>query len=212
VDLRRREVLAQAPELLGVLAAAHVGVVPVAEALVAGVGEHPLGLSRQSLVLEVERALERLGLEPACELVLVGRERALDRVAQHRQHAHVGQVLRHPRGSAGVEHVVAARLEGDRLTGNGPAPTPQAAGRREVPLVPREVAVVVDVEVVDTLVEVRRVDQRVRHQRAVERRGAGALGADQDERRELPPGRCDRADLDRHLPAHHLEAVRHGGA
>ena len=107
-------------QLLGVLAAAKIRVVPVADALVAGVGEHPLGLSCQPLVLEVEGALERLGLEAARQLVLVRRERALDRVAQHRHDAHVRQVLRDPLRGAGVEHVVAARLEGDRLTGDRP--------------------------------------------------------------------------------------------
>ena len=154
MDLVRREVLAQPEQLLGVLAAAQVGVVAVAEALVAGVGEHPLRLALQPLVLELEGALERLGLEAAGQLVLVGRVGPLDRVAKHRQDPHVRKVARHPLGGAGVEHVVAAGLEGDRPARTGQAALAQGRRGREVALVPREVPVVVDVEVVDALVVV----------------------------------------------------------
>ena len=121
VDPVRGVVATHAGELLGVLAAVQVAVVPVAEAAVPVVGEHPVALAVQPLVLEVERPLERLGLEPARELVLVGREGPLDGVAQHRQDAYLGQVPRHPLGRTRVEQVVAAGLERDRLARDGPA-------------------------------------------------------------------------------------------
>ena len=59
----------------------------MARLVVGRVGEHPLPLAVQPPRLELERALERLGvLEPARVLLLVVRVGPLDRVAQHRDH------------------------------------------------------------------------------------------------------------------------------
>ena len=75
----------------GVLAAAPVGVVSVVEALVAGLGRHPLDLAVQPGVLELEGPPERvLPLEAPRQLVLVGRVGALHRVAHHRDDPHLG--------------------------------------------------------------------------------------------------------------------------
>ena len=88
-------------QLLGVVAAAPVGLVPVGEALVGGVGAHPLDLTHEPLVLQVEGRSNVLPLEAPRALVLLGRVGALDRVAQHRDELDVGQALAIRSGAIG---------------------------------------------------------------------------------------------------------------
>src|SRR5437588_4849686 len=98
----------QSGELLAVLAALAVGVVLMAQARVARVSDNAFGLSVESLVLELERAFEWLGLEPPRRLVGVRRKRALDWVADKDEQLHTGQVVCDPLGCKGVKHVVRA--------------------------------------------------------------------------------------------------------
>ena len=56
-------------ELFGVPSTTEVAVVPVIEALIGGVREHPIDLALEPLRFEVDGALEGLGLEPPAHLV-----------------------------------------------------------------------------------------------------------------------------------------------
>ena len=149
-------------------------------AVVAGVGDHPLLFAGQPLRLEVERLLERLAvLEPAGVLLLVVRVGALDRVAQHRDHAHVGERRRDPRGHQRMEQVVrgcprrsSGRCRGRRESGRGTRPGSARGACRSSGLPCRGAS------------RPRRVGDQV----AVERRGAAALGAD-DQEVGQPPAR-----------------------
>src|SRR5690349_10704418 len=115
VYLGAREVSEHPFELVSVVTAMPIGVVAVREALVAGIGSHPVDLADEPVVLEFERLLEGLPLEAAGVLVLVGGERAFDRVAEHHYQPYVGQVAGDPLDRERMVEVVPAGLEGDRL-------------------------------------------------------------------------------------------------
>ena len=192
-----------AVELVDVLAARDVGVVLHGAAVVGGVGQHALALAGQPLRLELERALERLGvLEPARVLLLVVRVRPLDRVAQHRDHPRIGNGRRRPGRPVRVEQVVRAALAGDDGAAElALAPPPRRLGR-EVRPVPAQAAVGVLVEVVHALARDRRQHLRMPEQVAVERRRAAALRADDEELGQRPPRRVQ------HVPAGQRLAAR----
>src|SRR5690242_5346995 len=162
VYLGAREVSEHPFELVGIVAAVPVGVVAVREALVAGIGPHPVDLADEPVVLELERLLEGLPLEAAGVLVLIGGERAFDRVTEHRYQLDAGQVAGNPLDRERVVEVVPAGLEGDRI-----AESSRSAARdlrdREVTPVPFRAAIVVQVEVIDALVEGRVYHLRVSH-------------------------------------------------
>ena len=107
------------------------------------------------LVLELERPLERLGLEPAGELVLVRRVRSLDWVAHHRDDLDARQRLRDPARRMRVEHVVAARLEDLRVVLARCGMRRAVAARGKWPRY-QPSSCRLDVEVVDALVDVGR--------------------------------------------------------
>jgi hypothetical protein len=106
-------------ELLEVLPARHVRVVLPVQAVVVRVGEHLLALPGDPLRLELEGALEGLGLVAAGQLVVVAGVGPLDRVAQHDEELDAGQVAGDPLPGQRVEQVVRARLVRQR-----PAPEP----------------------------------------------------------------------------------------
>ena len=89
-QLLAREDLEPALELLGVAAARLVGVAPPLAAEVARVGDEPLHLAAQPLVLGGERVLERQRLAAERDLVVVVRQRAVDRVADERDESRLG--------------------------------------------------------------------------------------------------------------------------
>ena len=69
-------------QLRGVVTACQIRVVLVGEAVVVGIGDQPFHLAGEALGLELERVLEGLGLEASRGLLLMGREGALDRIAE----------------------------------------------------------------------------------------------------------------------------------
>ena len=106
-------------------------------------------------------ALFAVSLEATCVLVLVRGESTLDRIPHHRDELDGWQVTRKPVNSEGVVQVVPAGLERDRPAVTG-RPQARGLGNREMAAVPICPTVIVQVEVVDSLVE-RRAD----HLRAV---------------------------------------------
>ena len=89
------EDLEPALELLGVPPAGLVRVAPPLAAEVARVGKQPLHLAAQPLVLGGQRVLEGERLAAERDLVLVVRERAVDRVADERDEPRVRYQLPH---------------------------------------------------------------------------------------------------------------------
>src|SRR6516225_5939159 len=185
VHLGPWEVLEHPVKLVRVLAAVAVGVMPVREALVAGIRADPLDLTGQPVILQGQRPLEALVLVATGQLVLVGGEGPLDRVAEHGDELDPGQVVPEPLHRLRVVQVVAAGLEGDRRT-VVLRPAARDPGDREVRPVPLGTPVVVQVEVVDPLAERRRHHLGMGRQRAEQGGGAAALRADQDESRLHP--------------------------
>src|SRR5262249_8643556 len=185
VYLRTREELEDALELLRVLAAVAVRVMPVREALIGGILADPLDLTGQPAILQLQRPFQAHVLITTGQLVLMGGEGPLDRVAEHHDELGLGHVMPKPLHRLRVVQVVTAGLEGDRRT-VVPPPAARDLGDREVRPVPLGPPVVVQVEVVDSLAEYRRHHLRMRRQRAEQGGGAAALRADQDEGRLHP--------------------------
>jgi CDP-glycerol glycerophosphotransferase len=186
VDTVGTQLVDEPVDLLAVTAPGQVGVVPVVEAPVRRVGHHSLRLAGGAFLLQGDGLLELLRLVAAGQLVPVGRVRALHRLAHHHHDLHVGQVVGDALGCERVEEVVAAALERRRL---GSVSPPGGPPQREVTAVPAWPAFVLQVEVADPLGHRRAGDCGVVAQHAVEGRGAGALSADDDERRTQPPAR-----------------------
>src|SRR5215472_4779246 len=141
----------QALELVGVLPASAVGVVPVAVANVDRIGQHSLHLALEPGTLEFQGPRERLILTAAAHPVGMRGVGPLHRITQQDQQLHAGQVAVDPLGSTGVEHVAGARLEGYRCCPGAPRGQPGPRGGREVALIPGKPAIVIVVEVVNFL-------------------------------------------------------------
>ena len=188
----------QPAQLVRVPAAGHVGVVLVRVRLVRRVGDQLRLLAGQPDRLQLQRPLERLGLEAAGGLVGVRRVRPLDRVTQQHEQLDARQVGGDPLPGQRVEHVVRAGLAGDRQPARGRRGPAGGDLQREVPAIPGRPVPVAGVEVVHALVQHRRQHHRVLGQRLVHRRRAAALRADDEERRRhpgrrgQPPGRPGR--------------------
>jgi hypothetical protein len=173
-------------QLLRVAAARQVRVIPPRRAPVAGLAGETLLLPPRPLGLGGNRVLERERLAAERDLVVVVRERAVDRVTQQSDQLRVrdrlGDTLRRER----VEEIARARLADD--------PPARAGGK--VATVPAASAAVVSVEVADLLPR-RARDLRVPAQVGVQRRRAGFLGAEDQEvgqrarERRQAPGRPD---------------------
>ncbi len=78
----------------------------VREAAVGRVGPQPILLTGQSVGLQLDRPLERLGLESAGELMSVSGGGPFHRVAQEHHQSHPGQLVGNPLGRERVEQVV----------------------------------------------------------------------------------------------------------
>ncbi len=195
-------------ELLRVQTAVAIRVMAVREALVAGITPHPVDLTGEPLILKFECALEALPLEASRVLVLVRGERTLDRVAEHQHQLHLWQIARHPLDREGMVDVVSAGLEGERCAAaSGPVPRDLSDG--EVAAIPVRPTLVVQVEVVDSLVERGLHHLWVRHQGPVQRGGAAPLGPDHDEVGLQAKRRRRRANQHSYVAACPLE--RSGG-
>src|ERR671923_228333 len=109
-QLLGREHREPALELLRVAPAGLVGMTPPGAAEVARVGDEPLLLSVQPLLLGVEGILERERLTAERDLVVVVRERPVDRVADQRHQARLRHERPHALGAEGMEDVARARL------------------------------------------------------------------------------------------------------
>jgi hypothetical protein len=120
--------------------------------------------------LLLQRFGERQGLEAAGTFMLPPRVGAFDRVAQHRDELDPGQLGRDARRCQRVVQVVAAGLEG-QLTAVQPL-------HREMPAIPAGPALIVQVEVANTLVHQRSDDAGVLRQGIEQGGGAGPGGAD----------------------------------
>ena len=166
------EDLEPALELVGVAAARPVGVAPPLAAEVPRVGDEPLHLAAQPLVLGGERVLERQRLAAERDLVVVVRQRAVDRVPDQHYESRLGNNGADALRCQRVEDVARARLA-DELAA-------RTRLVREVAAVPRSAARVVAVEVAD-LLPGRPGDRRVPAQVRVERGRAGLLRAEDQE-------------------------------
>ena len=117
-------------DLLQVQAPREVGMVLMIEAVVRGVGEHPLLLPRQVAPPPARSASSNESmLEATRHLVLVVRVRAPDRIAEHEDGPGVREQLGDPLRSEWMERVVRTAFAGDDLARRS-APLADAAWRR----------------------------------------------------------------------------------
>ena len=179
----------------------------MAEAGVRRVDQHLLQLGLDPLVLELEGSFEGLRLEAARELVPVGGECPLDRVAQHDEDLRVGQILGNPAGRVRMVDVIAAGVERHRVLARPARAHRCNRSDREVGLVPAPPLDVVDVEVVDALVVHGAKDRRVFEQRPEERGRAASLRAGEHEARHHATRRRPHPGGERHAAAKHLQSL-----
>src|SRR5579859_1448187 len=119
-------------------------------------------------------------LEPAREFVLVGGEGAIDGIAKHYHKFHMRHVMCDPLDGKRMVRVISARLECLRSAVSRGA-APGDFRQWKVTTVPPSAAVIIQVEVIYSLVEAGAEDLRVRGECPEERRRPATLAADQDE-------------------------------
>ena len=165
--------------------------VPPRIAEVRRVAQHAFDLAAHALALAVDRLLERERLTAEGGLVLVVRERAVDRIAQQCDQPHVRQELRDTLRRERMEEVAWARL-----------PDGRRAPGREVRAVPALAVCVVAVEEAH-LLERRAGDLRVPAQVGV-KGGSPRLLCPEDEEVRKGPHRDGRAAIGTERAAENL--------
>jgi hypothetical protein len=167
-------------ELLGVLTAGEVRLVPVSGADVGRVGAETILLARQPLGLGVEGSVDVEPLVATAAFVVVLRPRPRDGVAQRHDEFGLRHVELHAVEGERVEDDVRARVAGDRRDLGARLVLAGGGDGREVELVPVPPATVGDVEIAGALGHVRREDVGVLEEILRDRRRAAPLHADDE--------------------------------
>src|SRR5690242_10554173 len=129
-----------------------VGVMAVREALIGEIVPHPVDLSGQSLAFQFEGSFETFPLETTRVFVFVSRKGALGRITQHDHELDRWQVAACPFERERMIKIVPTGLEGHHLAVRGSLPAGDFRDR-EMSSVPPYSAVIIQVEVVYSLVE-----------------------------------------------------------
>src|SRR6266536_4678198 len=151
VELLARETPEPAGEHVEVTALRNVGVVLVRHAAIAGLAHDALRLAAQPARLGIQRVVETQPLAVVPDSFLVMGVRAFDRVAQQDDEPHAGELAGQTLRGEWMEQIVRARFTSNRGHRSWPGQVTATHRDREMRAVPSRAALVVRVEVVDTL-------------------------------------------------------------